>query len=464
MAATVGQLRGLAALGLLDRVGYLSCVSGSSWAVTPFVYAPDGRERLGTVTPPERLTLQRLEQMDPATLLAPSTSRFGETLAAFERDEGVSSHEVWCRAVGRTFLGPYGLDHPVDRIGFGSAAGSTGADTVQDAAAAPACHRPRLARPFPIVHATLNWPEDRSDAQHRLPFEYTPLAVGSPRRREVRANGATRTVGGAYIEPRGFDGEPLDGTVDDDGWANIIPAKRPFTLGDMIGASSAFNTPDRDVRGYPHARYWTPSVPGEQVVNDLFTDGGDVDTLSVLGMLRRRLPALVVLLNSVWPLASAHDPERWPEHGQIDPAVSCLFGYPNRRWPHNHVFPRSCYRALVSRWRRAKQAGRPLAATMRLPVLTNPWWGIEGGWEVSVCWIYNDRVRDWESRLPSSVRQFLPADGVPGGPIARFPHYWTVGQNAGALTRLTATQANLLAELSGWGILESADALGDLLG
>ncbi len=30
LAATVGQLRGLVALGLLDQVGYLSCVSGSS--------------------------------------------------------------------------------------------------------------------------------------------------------------------------------------------------------------------------------------------------------------------------------------------------------------------------------------------------------------------------------------------------------------------------------------------------
>ena len=463
MAATVGQLRGLAALGLLDRVGYLSCVSGSAWAVTPFVYAPDGRERLASVTPPGHLTLQRLELIDPASLLAPATSRFGETLDAFERDEGVAADQVWCRAVGRTFLGPTGLDHPVDRIGFGLAAGSADAESSRDADAAPACHRPRMARPFPVVHATLNWPETRSDAQHRLAFEYTPLAVGAPQRRVVSADGETRTVGGAYIEPRGFGGEPLDGAVGDDGWADIVPAACPFTLGDMIGASSAFNTPERTLRAYPHARYWTPCVPGAQVVNDLFTDGGDVDTLSVLGMLRRRLPALVVFLNSVWPLAAARDPDRQPDSGQIDPAVSCLFGYPSRRWPHNHVFPRAGYRELVRRWRQAKQAGRPLAATMRLPVLTNPWWGIEGGWDVSVCWIYNDRVRDWESRLPEAVQRLLPVDGVAGGPVARFPHYRTVGQNSGALTRLTPIQANLLAELSGWGVLESADALRDLL-
>ena len=52
MVATVGQLRGLAALGVLDRVGYLSSVSGSAWATVPFAFAPDRAARLGAVTLP----------------------------------------------------------------------------------------------------------------------------------------------------------------------------------------------------------------------------------------------------------------------------------------------------------------------------------------------------------------------------------------------------------------------------
>ena len=204
---------------------------------------------------------------------------------------------------------------------------------------------------------------------------------------------------------------------------------------------------------------------GSCAVNDLFTDGGDVDTLALLGMLRRRIPALVVFINSVWPLALDHDPRHWPDGGQIDPAVAPLFGQPNPRWPHNRVFPRSAYRDVVSAWQTAKRAGRPLVASTRLRVEANAWWGIEGGWELSVCWVYNDRVPAWEAGLPDEVRRMLPGAGeTPDASLARFPHYRTIGENVGALTRLTPTQANLLAELAGWSVLESSDMLRAVLG
>jgi hypothetical protein len=39
-AATLGYIRGLNELNLLDNVRYVSCVSGGSWACTPFIYLP----------------------------------------------------------------------------------------------------------------------------------------------------------------------------------------------------------------------------------------------------------------------------------------------------------------------------------------------------------------------------------------------------------------------------------------
>jgi len=221
------------------------------------------------------------------------------------------------------------------------------------------------------------------------------------------------------------------------------------------------------VRAYPHAPYWTISATdgGPCAVNDLFTDGGDVDTLALLGMLRRRIPAVVIFINSVWPLALDHDPRHWPDGGQIDPAVAPLFGQPSPRWSQNRVFPMAVYREVVSAWQTAKRAGRPLVASTRLTVEPNAWWGIEGGWEVNVCWVYNDRVPAWEAGLRDEVRRVLPssAGATPDAALARFPHYRTVGENAGALTRLTPTQANLLADLAGWGVLESGDTLQVLL-
>lgn len=463
MVATLGQLRALTMLGLLDQVGYLSCVSGSAWAVTPFVYGADGVDRLGRGTRPEQLTCADLARLDSASLLVPATSRFREILASFGTKGTVSPDRAWCRAVGQTFLGPFGLETPEVPLGFGPPPEALG-EAMTSQCQVP-CRRPRAIQPFPVVHATLNWPEIRSEQQHHVPFEYTPLAVGAPQVRELSYEGHTRIVGGSYIEPMGFGGEPLE-PMQVSGLVRMLPPLQPFTLGDMIGTSSAFNTADRNVQAYPHARYWTPSAStrGPQVVNDLFTDGGDVDTMSLLGMLRRKLSVIVVFLNSVWPLAMDYDPDVWPVPGQIDPAVPCLFGQPSRRWPHNHVFPQAAYRDLVRMWQRAKGDGRPLVASMRLPVESNDWWGIEGGWEVSICWVYNDRVGDWESMLKRDVRQLLLGrSGDSGeGSLARFPHYRTIGENPGALTRLTTAQANLLSELAGWGVLESEATLRDV--
>ena len=306
-----------------------------------------------------------------------------------------------------------------------------------------------------MVHAALTRPETPSASRQRLPFEYTPLYTGAPRRRVLRdPHVGVRTVGGTLVESLGFGGDAprVEVEVDADGCVGV-PVPPPFTLAHMIGASSAITTPDHDVRGYPHAPYWTlPVVAGEPcVVNDLFTDGGDVDNLALLGLLRRRIPAIVVFINSVWPLALDYDPRQWPD-GQIDPAVPPLFGQPSSRWPHNRVFARSAYREVVSAWQTAKRAGQPVVASTRLMVEPNPWWGIDGEWAVSVCWVYNDRVPIWEAGLQDDVRRLLPP-GTPQTPdtaLVRFPHYRTIGENSGALTRLTPLQANMLAELAGW--------------
>jgi len=469
MAATVGQLRGLVALGLIDRVGYISCVSGSTWAVVPYLFAADGAERLGAVTPPEHLTLAGLARLDARSLLLPATSRFRDILERLEFDDTVCSDQVWTRAVGATFLAPSGLYDAKDPVGFAAAVGSVASGGAAGGTLTPRCHRPRTARPFPVLHSTLNWPESWSAAQQQLPFEYTPLYVGSPRRRMLRdARVGVRTVGGTFVEPLGFGCEAPGGGIDTDGWVAVTPPPQPFTLGDMIAASSAFNTRDRDVRAYPHATYWTlPAADGGPCgVNDLFTDGGDVDPLALLGMLRRRIPAIVVFINSVWPLALDHDPRGWPEHGQVDPAVPPLFGEPSPHGLRNRVFSSTSYREVVSAWQAAKRAGYPLVAATHLRVEPNDWWGIEGGWDVSVCWVYNDRVSSWEAGLGDEVRRVLPAGAASlrDVSLARFPHYGTIGENAGALTRLTARQVNLLADLAGWGVQVSGDALHAVLG
>ena len=459
MVATVGQLRGLAALGLLDEIGYLSTVSGSSWAVVPYLFAADGADRLGQVTPPDQLTRTRLAVVEPSSLLHPSTHSFRETLQALEADRSVPAGEVWTRAVGQVFLRPYGLDESTAGIIPLHAGPALCHD---DERRLPGC-APRVARPCPVVHATLRWPETRSATQHLVPVEFTPFAAGTPQRRVlVDPVAGRRVVGGSYVETVGFGCDPPEHPTEVDGVVRVVPRDSPFALAEIIGASSAFNTPDRDVAYYPHAVTWTmPPFEGGAVGGwDLLTDGGDVDPLGCLPMLRRRIPRLVIALNSVWPLTPDYDPTHWPSPGQVDPALPSLFGQPDAERPNNHVFSREAYETLISSWQTAQREGRPLVTQLRLKVHANSWWGIDGGWDVSTCWMYTHRVAQWEQRIPDEVRQLLPTQlDRADGPVAWFPHYRTIGQNSGALTRLSPIQANLLAELSGWTTLESAETL-----
>ena len=69
MAAGIGQLRGLAALGLLGDIRYISAVSGGTWVSAPFLFAPqDEATLLGPPEAPETLTLQSLGALPKAAL------------------------------------------------------------------------------------------------------------------------------------------------------------------------------------------------------------------------------------------------------------------------------------------------------------------------------------------------------------------------------------------------------------
>ncbi len=61
---TLGQLRSLNALGFLDKINYISAVSGGSWATVPFIYyrKDDIDVFLGNYTQPNELSKNDLKQ------------------------------------------------------------------------------------------------------------------------------------------------------------------------------------------------------------------------------------------------------------------------------------------------------------------------------------------------------------------------------------------------------------------
>ena len=118
------------------------------------------------------------------------------------------------------------------------------------------------------------------------------------------------------------------------------------------------------------------------------------------------------------------------------------------------------YAELVENLLAKKEAGKTAMHRAKYPVRKAPHYGIEGNWEVDVLWVYNDRVKDWEDKLPTTIRKKIGT-----GSLGTFPHYKTFFQNPPKVIDLSATQVNLLAHLHCWNIIvpENAQSFSDIL-
>lgn len=476
-AATIGQLRGLVEIGLLDRVGYVSAVSGGAWAATAHAYyAGPGQtndEILGAVIRAEELDLTTLSRLSESELGVAATRDFRQTLMSLHQSPAVAADRIWVQAVGETFLSPFGLfeaEHPqaftLDSV--------SSEEIRKRNPAIGSLHQVRSGReaPYLITHATLNWPSDSDSGAWKVGFEYSPLYCGSPVLHHLESNGKSVSVGGGLVESCAFGCDPPLVPIDADGCITVEQT-RPFTLADVIGATSAFRTADRDNRFYPHAQCWpvTTGAGAGAGGRYLFSDGGDLENFGIISLLRRKVRSIVVFVNTVWPLSLTINPDAgWPvdstpESRVMDPFIAPLFGAPNPSFPNNRVFGETDFSVLHRTLQEAKRRRGVVAATMIHQVQENTWWGIAGGWDVRVCWVYNERVPEWDARLPLETQRLMEGSlsAEESGVLDNFPHYRTQEQNPGALIRLTPVQVNLLSHLGCWTVMRQADQLNELL-
>ena len=481
-AATLGQLRGLSESGLMPAIGYVSAVSGSAWIIAPYCFHPgdpSDRDLLGTHRDPEYLTVDDLDTLEPTSLGWAATLDFGRHFAESQARYADRPIEIWNDAVAKTFLAPYGLYDPDQPVGF-TWTEQTALDIRRRVASLGGASFQTVSRSsyllYPILHATLNWPEDEANptATNRVGFEFGPLGIGTASALTLESpRHQPHLVGGGYIEPCGLGSETPRARPTDDGLVEIETPTRSFSLADAVGASSAFSTPNRDLRSYPHARCWPISEAGRSsaphATSEAFSDGGDSENYGLIALLRRHVRAILVFVNTVWPLSLEYDPSTWPAdtatitppHRDVDPFLPPLFGALSPRFRRNQVFETADYAPLIKELQAAKRRGETVITTTTHTVRGNSWWGVEGGWDVRVCWVYNDHVERWVERLQEPVRQVVldARSPNPAGPVAHFPHFLTQGQNPGALIRLSPMQVSLLAHLSCWNVVESRDRL-----
>ena len=497
LSAAMGQLRGLRSLSLIDRIDYISCVSGGSWAATAYTYysqgAKDDDQFLGPVTPPDEITLEKLTELDDYCLGITATHDLEKRiLKLLERslfDCKLPADQVWIDAITHIYLKRFGLG---DRSMYFSLSEKTVAEIQSHnkiALGDAKFHVVRTKdghRPFLVINSCLVGPSKKSpfDPLQLSVFQYTPLYVGTPMAQRVHYESIYDSsenveVGGGFVEPFAFGckapaGPPVEGRVE-----LPLPAA-PFSLGDATGtSSSAYSGVDDNFLGplSPHEPYWPVSTTGDQETTEFnFGDGGNLENYGLISLLQRKVKRIVVFINTSTKLDLNYDAETPPMESDLDSNLPPLFGHPvidaseTGDMTHNRVFEKKRFADLVDALQKQKCNKKTVLHRMTLKVQANSWWGVDGGWDVNILWVYNDRVLEWERQIKCErVRRAIKRGNKPGhkGYFPYFPNYKTIGENDGKLiphlVELTRKQVNLLADLSCWNVKANAETFTNLL-
>ncbi len=512
LVAGLGQLRALYYAGLLDKTGYLSSVSGGSWACTPFTYYESGAandaEFLGAETAPAQITVAGLDNLAKGNLGSTATKRFIYALVEESVEAALGStpiDQIWTRSVGKVYLKPYGLFNDPRKYFSYSPATVADIQSRNPSLANAPFHTVRdktgdAKRPYLVVNSSLVWPGTGVD--NLVHFEYTPLTVGSQKALTVFdppgvSSGKKMTVGGGFIEPFAFGSEAPAQWPPANGIAAVPPPSEAYALAYAAGASSAaYGQIDAVLAGLPQLKkylqhlppietYWplppdasaTPPIAGQCA----FADGGSLENYGLIALLLRKVKNIVVFNNTARRLSLDYDPSDPvndpPRISDMDGDLPTFFGVlPTHRLepatPNNQVFKTSDFTTVIEALQNAKRAGGtpgpngpwgPCVASTQLEVQPNSWWGVEGGWTANICWVYLDRVTAWESALQPDVAKLVDdgnsKNGSGKGPFADFPNYKTAFENGFTdLLHLSKPEVNLLADFTCWVAKESAGA------
>ena len=323
LAATIGQLRGLNALGLLNNIRYISCVSGGSWACVPFTFLPaqlSTETFLGPELAPNNVTLQGLDELDPichlSTLLKPDI--IPKYLAAFLK---LSGSKTYAKALNEIFLQPYGLDDLQRSFGWRH----TKTDLFYSV---------EQTRPYLIANGTVLSPDNPDKKSQKIRFEFTPCYSGTRTFHQNIKPGYD--VGGGYLESFAFNSKLEDVNMAANHQSMLVKLaskkeKMPFTLADVIASSGAAPELLADKIGITEtswpAYYTWPICTGDlhRAGQQQIGDGGLLENFGLLPLLARKVEKIAVFINTATPLAPTLQPTNtW---SGIDGYIPPLFGF-----------------------------------------------------------------------------------------------------------------------------------------
>jgi hypothetical protein len=242
------------------------------------------------------------------------------------------------------------------------------------------------------------------------------------------------------------------------GRSSLASALLEHTTGDLSRISAAaFALSDL----IPAYRYWPAAKPpvGATINPTRFADGGSLENSGIAAMLAYGdIDNIIAFTNTSTPIAKDN-----AGIIVVDDSLPPLFGYQpyvagsgyvpyqgaanpsNPLFQNSQVFPSPAFQPLLDNLWSASGSGSYQNAPMYSQPLTtvaNQWFGVAPNRNVTVLWVYLERVKAWYDELSPAVQNILgPFDSMMSG----FPHYSTI-----FATQLSPTEINLLANLTGW--------------
>lgn len=463
-SATLGQLRGLKAIGLLSKVKYISCVSGGSWAATPFTYLQKKEDEdrfLGRYVDPSKIRTKsktpRAETIEPVDKksLAHAISNSPMVLRCLKHMgtsivTGQDVDETFARAVGEGFLKPFGLGDPRKFYTWNKKTRDEICKRNKHLSAKE-FYTTERDRPYLIGAGTLH-----QAALKMYHMEYTPLYTGVSVLHKKKGKRG-QDIGGGYIEPIGFDSRAPKNAKS--GMVNVKLGRKfhRFSMSDSIGSNGAapmivvrllkpiFSTISKQAKtpqaklvakgielllgSFPNFRYWPLTNVGKTKEEKYdFGDAGVMDSFGIMPLLKRGVKNIVVFINTADDFGLFEKKKRLKKGTRynrktkdklvVDPDLLVLFGkkvkglkLPKLLEKSNQVFSGSdgSFDRLINAWLEARDEGRGLVHRDTYRVKANNHYGVKA-YTANILWVYNHEIPEWSGQLSKEVSDQLPSD------------------------------------------------------